>query len=395
MMSKLGSIFDLLEKLESRCVSVHKDRCVLLRNRNASCLRCAQACTSGCITYAEGKLLVSPEKCIGCGTCASVCPTGALEAQDPNDAELFKELLLANQAADNSCAIACVDVLKAAKDSYDSAKVVGVACLGRIEESVLAALAQAGAREIVLVQGQCLSCEYAKGLEAARAVCATTATLLDAWNRNTNLRITEELPGWTLREEKPVYDESRRAFFSAMKDGLKNLAGQAARQATEERLGKTEATLAPHIKVMADGTLPHFLPLRRKRLLKCLSYWDQPDDVLIETRLFGQILIDKKLCSGCQMCATFCPTAAISKYADQDGNQGLEFSPQNCVKCRCCQDICPENAITISEQIFAIDIITGAVDRYQMPAGESPLEKSRSIVDAIKSFSKSEQIYER
>ena len=91
-MPSAKNFLGLLEKLQSADITVHQNRCAVVRNRNATCMKCAEVCTSGCISYNDNELIVSPEKCIGCGTCATVCPTCALEAHRPNDAELLAHL---------------------------------------------------------------------------------------------------------------------------------------------------------------------------------------------------------------------------------------------------------------------------------------------------------------
>ena len=39
------SVTKTLETLQSEHIHVRQERCLLVRNRNAECLRCAQACT--------------------------------------------------------------------------------------------------------------------------------------------------------------------------------------------------------------------------------------------------------------------------------------------------------------------------------------------------------------
>ena len=99
-----------LQALQSDHVHVCQERCLLVRNRNAECLRCAQACTSGCISYNEQtKMLdIDQTRCVGCGTCATACPTCALEARDPNDTELLARLQGAlTTSVSKRIAIAC------------------------------------------------------------------------------------------------------------------------------------------------------------------------------------------------------------------------------------------------------------------------------------------------
>ena len=77
-MASIDTMLGLIGKLESPYITVHQERCALVRNRHADCLRCAESCASGCISYDGEVLTVSPEKCIGCGTCAEACPKNAI-----------------------------------------------------------------------------------------------------------------------------------------------------------------------------------------------------------------------------------------------------------------------------------------------------------------------------
>ena len=63
--------------VDSGAIRVHRERCAKVRNRNVDCLKCAAACTSGCISLEDGELVIDASKCVGCGTCATVCPTGS------------------------------------------------------------------------------------------------------------------------------------------------------------------------------------------------------------------------------------------------------------------------------------------------------------------------------
>ena len=73
-MAHVTNFLGLLEQLQSADITVHQGRCAVVRNRNATCMKCAEVCTSGCISYDDNELTIEPERCIGCGTCVNSCP---------------------------------------------------------------------------------------------------------------------------------------------------------------------------------------------------------------------------------------------------------------------------------------------------------------------------------
>ena len=155
-----GQMINLIDEMNSPLLAVEPQRCVLVRHRNGECLRCAAVCTTGAISLGEEGIIVSPEKCIGCGTCASACPTGCLTAANPTDKELFGAVEAALAENEGRVAIACERAFAMAsgnrmkRDSRDATApsfvpgkiagatsdvrpLVGVVCLGRVDESLL------------------------------------------------------------------------------------------------------------------------------------------------------------------------------------------------------------------------------------------------------------------
>ena len=397
-MPKISNIFDLLKKLESVDITVHQARCAVVRNRNASCMKCADACTSGCISIVDDELVINPENCIGCGTCATVCPTCALEAHNPTDGELSQSALKALEATGGEAVFVCEQKLAKEEEVFDPEKLVGVVCLGRVEEALLTSLVVAGAGHISLVKANCEECDYHTGLTTAEAVCKTTNILLEAWNSDVRANIVEEIPAVSLVEELE-YDSGRREFFTGMFKGAKNTAAEMADSAFKDAMGEKEEVKEDakprYTKVGKDGSLPHFLPTRREQLIENLKALGEPQDVLVETRLWAHAVIDKELCNDCQMCATFCPTGAISKIPASEGVFGVDITPNICVKCCCCTDICKEKALWLSDEVFAVDIPSGNYERVLMVPLDEPLGGPHSIYNAMRKKFSIEEVYER
>ncbi len=122
----------------------------------------------GLYFYDGEALTVSPEKCIGCGTCATVCPTCALEAHHPSDAASRGGGLRIVCGQRGRGPISVAASFWAGARRYDEEKIARVECLGRVDEALLADLAVEGAREVVLIHGDCERCEHKRGRACRR-----------------------------------------------------------------------------------------------------------------------------------------------------------------------------------------------------------------------------------
>lgn len=367
----MDNILGLFEKLESQSLAVQPSRCVVVRNRNASCRRCAEACPTGAILVEGNDLAVAPERCVGCGTCATVCPTAALESKKPDDKELLRAAVAAMQANDGAAVIMDAAMQAAAEGKYDPAKVVVVKSLGRVDESLIAVLAAGGATSVALVAGPvegsvadagarrrsdggercrgrrgCRRC--GRGARSRGRSCARhrRAAVGNLGERRVG-EAHEQVASFCAPLGAGGVRHGRRGFFSSMRDEARAAAAITAEHVVREKLGAEEPEEPKFAKVAEDGTLPHFLPERRGWLLLALSNLGEPEDVMIDTRLFGHVIIDGEKCTSCQMCATFCPTEAIRKFGDaataaETGKPfGIDHYTGRCVQCHCCEDICP------------------------------------------------------
>lgn len=449
-----------LQALQSDHVHVRQERCLLVRNRNAECLRCAQACTSGCISYNEQTrmLEIDQARCVGCGTCATACPTCALEARDPNDTELLARLQGAlNASASKTIAIAC-EKAGIAQDE----RAVRLTCLGRIDESALLQLAAWGAHEVTLTCGSCNACEHKPGRAVVEEVCKSANTLLGLWDSTMHVELREieraaeptglhtqeaDADGTAAQSEIEQADqllqtadagrvathgeiaqlgqqlqtacEDRTATQSeiaqvdqqiqtagtdkAAEQGTATRDGDGANlsaEASDDKAAAADQTDRPlkRLKVMADGTLPHFVPDRRERLLDALAdLGEGPTDsqAMARTRLWGHVVIDTDKCTSCRMCATFCPTGAIVKFDAPDGTFGVDHYAADCVKCLCCQAICRTQAIVVEDAVPANALVNAVPERHVMRPVRVPKGGVHSIMNSMRDLLGLPEVFER
>ena len=407
-----------LQALQSDHVHVCQERCLLVRNRNAECLRCAQACTSGCISYNEQTKMIDIDqaRCVGCGTCATACPTCALEARDPNDTELLACLQGAlNASASKRVAIVCEKAGIAQNECT-----VRLTCLGRIDESALLQLAAWGAREVTLTCGACNACEHKPGRTVVEEVCESANTLLGLWDGTMHVELKEVgpaaeptgLPAQETRADRTAthgkiaqVDQQIQTACAgkvaehdtATRDGDRpNLSAEA----SDDKAAATDQVDRPlkRLKVMADGTLPHFVPDRRERLLDALADLGEGptnSQTMARTRLWGHVVIDTDKCTSCRMCATFCPTGAIVKFDAPDGTFGIDHYAADCVKCLCCQTICRSQAIVVEDTVPANVLVNAVPERHVMHPVRVPKGGVHSIMNSMRDLLGLPEVFER
>lgn len=389
-----ANVIGVFAGMDSAAITVRQARCAVVRNRNARCLKCADACTSGCIHLEGGLLKVDVAKCVGCGTCATMCPTCALEAHNPSDGELFEACSRVRRG--DAVHVMCRPCRQALAGLIDDAAVAEVVCLGRVEESLLVNLVAAGVRSIRLVSADCACCAQAKGEECAQIVARSARDLLRVWGNKASIEVTCAVPD-ALVHDGIDGEAVARALERASEGGFGNPPIKVAvadwddgREGAERHEGERREVL----RIMKDGTLPHFVPDRRERLLDGLTALGKPIGEVVASRLWGSIAIDRSKCVSCRMCATFCPTGAIARFDEESGAVGVNHFPGECVKCGTCRDICPANAITLHDEAHPSNLIDGAVERYRMRPRDVELNQPHQILETMRGKIPG-QIYER
>lgn len=419
-----GQMINLIDEMNSPLLAVEPQRCVLVRHRNGECLRCAAVCTTGAISLGEEGIVVSPEKCIGCGTCASACPTGCLTAANPTDEELFGAVEAALAENEGRVAIACERAFAMAsgnrmkRDSCDATApsfvpgkiagatsdgrpLVGVVCLGRVDESLLVEATARGARSIQLISGPCESCPHRCGGALSDEIIVSAETLLAALGTPSPIdRIRLQHASDTreilrLRPTASAQDDTNAVNAATVADASEDCLSESgypvAPPAGESQLKRREPQFA---HVQADGTLPHFVPERRLRLFNSLKALGTPAAPTVTTRLWGQVTIDTELCRSCRMCTVFCPTGALTRFDAANDAFGVEHRSALCMQCRLCETICPEQAITVAEEVSTDEFLSGKKSRFTMqPIGWNPGAED-SIASRMARFIKVDNLQE-
>ena len=419
-----GQMINLIDEMNSPLLAVEPQRCVLVRHRNGECLRCAAVCTTGAISLGEEGIVASPEKCIGCGTCASACPTGCLTAANPTDEELFGAVEAALAENEGRVAIACERAFAMAsgnrmkRDSCDATApsfvpgkiagatsdgrpLVGVVCLGRVDESLLVEATARGARSIQLISGPCESCPHRCGDALSDEIIVSAETLLAA------LGTPSPIDRIRLQHASDTREILRLRPTASAQDDTNAVNAATVADASEDCLSESGYPVAPptgesqqdsrepqFAHVQADGTLPHFVPERRLRLFNSLKALGTPAAPTVTTRLWGQVTIDTELCRSCRMCTVFCPTGALTRFDAANDAFGVEHRSALCMQCRLCETICPEQAIAVVEEVSADEFLSGKKFRFTMqPIGWNPGTED-SIASRMARFIKVDDLQE-
>ncbi len=366
-MPNIADIIEVAEELEDKAVLALPERCVAVRNRNASCTKCIDACLANAISVHNNVLAVDARACVGCGACTTVCPTEALVSLAPPDRVLEQAARDALERAGEGCGVvACARI--AARGVADPHKFAQVPCLARVDESLLLGLAAAGARSITLVDGECKTCKYRATSAGVDETVSLTNGLLEAQGSAVRVSRASSFPaGMELADSRSLLGEARRGFFASAGSWTASAAEKTANLVIRKNLGVKDAakTLREQLGIGEDGSLPTIAEHRHSQVLDAMDRLGQPAVGSVHTRLFGSVRIDASACNACGMCAVFCPTDALKKSkikpqpaedGTPDGGSFLEFSAADCVQCGLCVDACMKKCLVVEDDVSLTEL---------------------------------------
>src|SRR5882672_64550 len=302
--------------------------CAHGRSAKTGCTQCIDVCSTGAIAPDGDHVTVDPHLCMGCGGCATVCPSGAMTYAYPRVPDLgarLKRLLSVYAQAGGKDA--CLLLHSAGESRELIAKLArrGQGLPARVIpleihhpasvgiDVLLAALAY-GASQVVVLAGKNEAAEYGDAVKTQMGFAEAVANGLGYGGAHFRLLA----PGDPVALEKELWALAPAATIA--KAAAYNLS-------SEKR-----ATL--------DFAIDHLAKQAPK-----------PQEVigLAAGAPFGQVLVDTKTCTLCMACVGACPESALVDGRDRPM---LKFIERNCVQCGLCEKTCPEDAITLAPRLL-------------------------------------------
>ena len=296
------------------------------------CTRCLDVCPAWAITSAGEHVTVDPNLCQGFGSCASVCPTGAISYAYPSTADLLgyvRTLLVAyRDAGGKDPVLVFYDGASAAALAGDLGDVMPESALPVELEEVgsigidawLASLAY-GARRLLILTGGTTPKSIGDALEHQ---IGYTAPILDGM-------------GYPADAIQALDAGDTDAVVAAAGSGSGIALANPARFAP-----------APEKRVLLRAAINHLLeqaPSHRKTV------------ALPAGAPFGQVKVDPGACTLCMSCVAVCPTSALR---EGQGLPQLNFVERSCIQCGACEKACPEDAVSLENRFLYDDKERGA-----------------------------------
>ncbi len=288
------------------------------------CTRCLDACPTNAISSAGDKIDVDAYLCQGGGSCATVCPSGAITYVYPAVSDLLeavRTMLTAYRDAAGQHPTLLFHDAAAGRDhvarlaarlpeNFIPIEIEEVGAVGM--DTWLAALAY-GASHVVLL-----------------AAPTVAPSVLGA------LRVQLEYAGAILAG----MGHSPERLQLIMTDG-------------------DAVTLEALQALTPQSTLPPagFAAFDEKRTtirlavdhLYAQAPAPRPTAALPVGAPFGAIEVNRTTCTLCMACVSVCPASALSDAGDQPQ---LLFTEWNCVQCGLCETACPEDAISLAPRFM-------------------------------------------
>jgi ferredoxin len=305
-------------------VAFREKLCAHSRAKKTGCSNCIDVCATQAIVTHGNTIKLDPYLCQGCGTCATVCPSGALSYQYPRVADLglrIKTLLATYRSAGGADAVLLFHSAEAGRKLIDQLARRGKGLPARVIpvetwsadavgiDLLLGAYALGAAQVAVLGSG-------AHDLTPLKQQAGFAQTILGALGYGSDhLRIIDaddyrsletQLWNWT-----PATSIATVAEFRLMSEKRTTL------EFVIDHLAKHAPTPQSEIALAAGAP-------------------------------FGSIAINDA-CTLCMSCVGACPANALKAAPDAPR---LSFLESQCLQCGLCEKSCPEQAIALTPRLL-------------------------------------------
>lgn len=319
---KLTSYVGEFEK--PRYFDYKAEQCAHARNRIEGCSNCIDLCSTGAITAKGDGVYVEPHLCMGCGACASSCPSGAMRYAYPSVPEIglrLKSMLAAYREAGGVRPLIVFHdrkgedwlLRRAHREGLDTNLIpVGVHDIASIGPDLLLAALCYGAAHVGVLQVAEMPEAY--GANLRRQMALVHDLLAGFGHAGTHCSLIERV-------------ESQDGELLALPAQPMTLPPASFNLFAEKR--RTLEFCIDHLQAHAPQTveliaLPAGAP-------------------------FGTLNIDANRCTLCMACVGACPSKALQ---DNPETPQLRFIERNCVQCGICAETCPESALALESRLL-------------------------------------------
>ncbi len=311
-----------------RYVQYEEKLCAHSRNTITGCTRCLDVCATDAVRSLGDKIWAHPFLCMGCGDCATTCPTGALRFAYPGVADIgtrLRKLLSVYRAAGGKDAALLFHNGKSGRALISRLARVGKGLPARVVPIEVHSVATIGIDVVLgaIAYGasQVFSLLDDAGADEHGALLDQQALLAGAILNGLGYSGTH----WqAVRAEEPAALQA--ALWSS----------------------QPAATVAEPAKFHLSNRKRETLDFAIDHLVRQASA--PPEQIALPAGSpFGTLAIDAARCTLCKACIGACPSSALQ---DAEDAPKLRFIEHNCVQCGLCEITCPEQAISLVPRLL-------------------------------------------
>jgi ferredoxin len=325
-----AELVDMVGEFEKPKFFAYNEKiCAHSRSEITGCTLCIDVCSTRAIVSEkeQNRVKVEPHLCMGCGACASVCPSGAMTYAYPRVADMGVRIKAVLQTYRNAGGKAACLLFHNAGDGRELVAMLGRRGKGLPANVIPLEVLHTAALGLDLMLGS-----FALGAAQFAILCTGSEAPDYLAALRYQLGLAQQIVAGL------GYGEGHFSLIEAqdvagLEQAVWNLgpAGEM-KPATFNLFNDKRTTL--------DFVFDHLL-----------KHAPQPQEqiALAAGAPYGQVVVNKQTCTLCMACVGACPENALLDFKERPQ---LRFIERNCVQCGLCEKTCPEDAISLAPRLL-------------------------------------------